>query len=211
MSGILTKPLRPVARNWLDELIPGVIVPEGRCGDWAVERFTVSEQDVALENMRLAFRGQGRRHIYPGTYTRLMYRSALVMSDTRAEKLDHLEAVRQARGEVLLNGLGLGMVLQAMLNKEEVSHATVIEKAEEVIRLCGTHHVGQYGKRATIIHADALVWRCPRGKHYDVVWHDIWGNVCGDNYEAMKTLHRRYGRRCDWQGSWCRAETRALA
>ena len=34
--------------------------------------------------------------------------------------------------------------------------------------------------------------------------HDIWDDICLDNLETMATLHRKYGRRCDWQGSWKR-------
>jgi hypothetical protein len=34
------------------------------------------------------------------------------------------------------------------------------------------------------------------------VWHDIWLDLCTDNLEGMGKLHRKYGRRTDWQGSW---------
>ena len=54
--------------------------------------------------------------------------------------------------------------------------------------------------------ADALEYKPPRGEQYDVVWHDIWPNICTDNLPEMHKLHRKYGRRCNWQGSWCRAE-----
>src|SRR3990167_8481675 len=76
------------------ELIPCVDVPEGASGVWRVERFTVSDDDIRLFNLRCAFQpGGGRWMIKPGTYTRLTCGSQLVMSDTPAEKRDHREAV----------------------------------------------------------------------------------------------------------------------
>jgi hypothetical protein len=35
-----------------------------------------------------------------------------------------------------------------------------------------------------------------------VAWHDVWANICEDNLPLMARLHRRYGRRVNWQGSW---------
>jgi hypothetical protein len=65
-----------------------------------------------------------------------------------------------------------------------------------------------YGDRVEIIQADAFSWKPPKNIRYGMVWHDIWPNICGDNYPEMKTLHRRYGRKADWQGSWCKGLTK---
>ena len=50
---------------------------------------------------------------------------------------------------------------------------------------------------------DALQFM-PRGMKFTVVWHDIWNHICSDNLPDMHKLHRKYGRRTDWQGSWAR-------
>jgi hypothetical protein len=34
-----------------------------------------------------------------------------------------------------------------------------------------------------------------KGKRYDMVWHDIWDDICSDNLEGMAKLHRKYGDR----------------
>jgi hypothetical protein len=65
-------------------------------------------------------------------------------------------------------------------------------------------HIGD--DRLRVIHADALKWMPPKVMRWSVVWHDIWDDISVDNLNEMTKLHRRYGRRCDWQGSWCRAE-----
>lgn len=191
-----------------------VNVPTGESGEWKVEKFKVGERDVKLQEMRAALHpGEWRRVVPVGEYTRLMYRGdEVVMSDTPAEIRDHLEVIREAKGRVLLNGLGLGVVLNAILHKPEVEHITVIEISKDVVKLVGQHYLNQNAlhlkanKELNIIVADAMIWRPKPGERFDVIWHDIWNNICTDNLPEMSKLHRSYGRRCDWQGSWGKEE-----
>lgn len=178
-------------------------VPEGQNGIWRIERFTVTDEDVMIHNLRCRFKvGMGNRIIRAGTYTRLMRGGCIVMSDTDAEKHDHWRAVRFAKGVILLNGLGIGMVLNACLSKLEVDKAIVVEKSPEVIALCADHYCRKFGNRLEIVQADAMAYKPPKRTRFGMVWHDIWDSICGDNLPEMTALHRRYGRRTDWQGSW---------
>lgn len=180
-------------------------IPDGVSGDWCVETFSVTEDDVKLHNMRAACNAS-HDYLNAGIYKRLMRGSSVVMTDTPYEYQLHREPIHKATGAVLINGLGLGVVLQAILDKPEVKEATVIEISEDVIKLVGPTF--ENDSRVTIICADALTWEPPKGKRYNVVWHDIWNDICADNLDEMIPLHRRYGRRCDWQGSWSRDECR---
>jgi hypothetical protein len=184
--------------------IPKVDVPEGNSGPWSVKRFTVVPNARGL--FSFALKG---RPIPPGEYTQLIHeRRGCVMSDTPAEMSDHYDFVQQAKGNVLLNGLGIGMALNAILkNKNEgrqVERITVVEIDRDVIDLVGPH----YGvdPRVEIVHASAFDYQPPKNMRYHAVWHDIWDFICPDNLVEMAALHRKYGRRTDWQGSWCRAE-----
>jgi hypothetical protein len=182
-----------------------VNIPEGESGPWKVSRFEVTAEAAAIERARAMFSFSSRgRGVPEGTYTRLTRNGNTIMSDTPDEIRDHREAIRRASGHCLVNGLGLGMVASAMLAKPEVEHVTVIELSEDVIKLVGTHLQERFGDRLTIIQADAYEYKPPKGEKYDVVWHDIWDDLCTDNLEGMHKLHRKYGRRAVWQGSWSR-------
>lgn len=178
-------------------MIEAVTIPEGEKGLWKVERFEIPE--TSIESMRLSFSG---RSVTPGTYTRLMRGRALVMSDTPAERRDHYGFVRNAKGHVLINGLGIGMCLNAVLKKPEVTKATVIEISQDVVDLVGPHYLED--SRVEIVCASAFDYQPPKGVRYGAVWHDIWDDICSDNLPEMHKLHRKYERRADWQGSWCR-------
>lgn len=189
-----------------------ITVPEGEVDGLAVQRFEVKPYD--LENLRLALRG-GRQTV-PGWYTRLVDKKTdtLWMSDTDAEKWDHFPAVQaiadRTAERVLIQGLGLGMVLQAALTYDHVHHVDVIEKDKRVIDLVGPHYTGD--ARVNIIHADAWeqmkAW--PRGTRWDVAWSDIWPDINPENIPEMDRMQRFYARRTGWHRSWSRPECTRL-
>ena len=177
-----------------------VDLPDRSQGAWKIDHFTVTGRE---------FQGFTNRTVPPGTYTRLTRNGTLVMSDTPDEMRDHLPIVTHAAyGSVLINGLGIGMVLQNILLRKEITDVTVIEIDQDLIDLVGPrlgwpNSVSDH--RVSIVCADALTYKPPKGKRYNAVWHDIWDSICTDNLDQMKYLHRKYGRRSDWQGSWCRS------
>ena len=178
-----------------------VTIPDGKSGDWSVETFQVGGDEMKLYNLRAMFH-PGCRTIEAGIYKKLCYRGSIIMSNTPSEVSDHLSFIHRAQGKVLMNGLGLGVALKAILDKTEVESVTVIEKEQDVINLVGKYFMDN--PKVQIIHADAFTWKPSKGVIYDVVWHDIWTDICSDNLPQMYKLHRKYGRRSKWQGSWCR-------
>lgn len=174
-----------------------VDVPEGQSGKWRVERFTVRPHDLH-ESLRLIKTGRG---VPAGVYTGLYHGRSIVMSDTPDEIRDHLHFIYRAHGRILVHGLGLGMVLKALLLKPEVTHVDVVEKSADVLALVGPSYSDP---RVSIHHGDAYSFQFPPGTRWNYAWHDIWPDICTDNLNGMSKLHRRYGRRVDWQGSWCR-------
>jgi spermidine synthase len=173
-------------------------VPDGVSGDWRVESFEVKDRELS-EMVSLMQHGRG---VPAGQYKRLMRGGQVVMSNTPDEIQDFLHFVYKAKGMILVNGLGLGVLLKKLLDKPEVTKVTVIEKSPDVINLVGPTY--RNDKRVEIIHADAFSYQPPKGERYDCVWHDIWDNLCADNLEEMKKLHRKYGRRTRFQESWGR-------
>ena len=184
------------------DLIQKTDVPVGVSGAWEVARFEVTSDGARFENLRAAIGGSARS-IVAGEYTRLMRNRTLVMSDTPAEMDDIWEPVHRASGVCLIDGLGLGIVTEAILRKKEVTQVIVVEIAQEVIDLVGLHLEDRWGSRLELHRGDAFTFQPPRGVRFGVVWHDIWDNICTDNRAGMSRLKRRYESRTDWQGCWC--------
>lgn len=183
-----------------------VDVPPGTCGDCVVERFEVDKAAAEWSALRAAvsFSFAGRA-IPEGHYTVLRINGAIVMSDTPSEIRDLFDAFHYARGRCLVTGLGLGIAMNGMLRKPEVEHVTVVEINPAVVELVGNHWLNRFGDRLTIVTGDAFKYWPRGGVRFNYAWHDIWPTISADNIDDMKRLHRRYGRRCDKQGSWCRS------
>lgn len=189
-------------------------IPEGQAGAWRVERYTVSPDDARFDMLMSAVKGY-RRGVSPGTYTRLVRGDTLVMSDTPDERRDHHEAVRRATGECLVFGLGLGLVVEAMLVRPEVTGVTVVELAPEVIALVAPTLQERWGSRLAIVEGDARTYRLPRaagcGPHYGVVWADIWDHICAENLPDMAALRRYWRPRAVWADCWARGPCQRAA
>jgi spermidine synthase len=116
-------------------------------------------------------------------------------------------------GDVLITGLGLGMVAETILRSQpdSTTSVTVVEAASEVIDLVGPHLEATHPSRLTIVHADAFAWTPPEDVRFSVVWHDIWPNPFDPrSVTESRQLMARYERCADWQGSWA-LDYRALA
>jgi hypothetical protein len=172
-------------------------------GDWRVERRVVPENKYWF---------LGGVQTPPGTYTGLLNKGAVWMSDVPDEKDQHRDAYYAAKrlgGRCLVHGLGLGMVVRAMAELPNVEHIDVVELEEDVIKLCGPAFE-PYGDRITIHHDNALTRRWPIGTRWQVVWHDVWRDISEENLPEMAKLNRSYGQRADWQGCWSQEELKAL-
>ncbi len=183
-----------------------VDVPAGAVGNCVVEQFEVDKEAASFSALRAAISYNSAGRATPaGKYTALWINGSIMMSDTPSEVADLFGAFRDARGRCLVNGLGLGVVVHGFLMKPDVEHVTVVEINSDVVELVGSHWIEKYGDRLTIVVGNALTYRPLANTRFGYVWHDIWPTICMSNMDDMKRLHRRYGRRCDRQGSWCRS------
>jgi predicted membrane-bound spermidine synthase len=170
-----------------------VDVPEGTSGEWSVRRFIVGSRGRAV------------------AYTGLYHHGSLVMSDSPDEIYDRWRVLTGAGspsgrpyGNILIAGLGLGVVLQGVARCPEVTRITVIEQARDVIELAWNRHWRQadWSAKVRVVHESIFKWHPPKYDRYQMAWFDIWSSLSLSNLEEIATLHRRFARRCDWYGSW---------
>lgn len=177
-------------------------IPDGKSGDWAVSNFVITEDHATILSIFWPKHEAGRE-IPPGEYVRLMHKQPdghviCYMSNTPAEVRDHEVFVKHAAGDVLINGLGLGMCVAGILNNgNNVRSITIIEKSQDVINLVGPYITDQ---RVNIICDDAFEYKTDMT--YDFVWHDIWPTINWENLIEMGRLYLKYKNISAWQGAW---------
>lgn len=188
------------------DLLRKVDVPEGEMGHWEVKKFSVSKEEAEFDRLRcMIHRGRGDS-VPEGSYTKLTYRGGVVMSDTPGEMREHWEIVRAAKGRVLIAGLGLGVVLQAVADQPEVEHVTVFENSVEVVELVWNHYEDRYGDKISLETTDFLSYLPSKEEKYDAAWFDIWSHRCEDDLKEHTLLLKRWARRAAWRGCWIHDE-----
>ena len=160
-----------------------VNIPIGINGDFEVKKVTT---DIVVgKNEPLA------------EYTILYKNGVEIMQDTTSEYKEHTPLWENAKGDVLIGGLGLGLVHQALLDNPEVTSVTIVEKYQEVVDLVWDHCPKD--NTFTLITDDFETWE--PSQRYDVCWIDTW--LFPEDYETYNTaMILKYSQYCDWVGYW---------
>lgn len=159
------------------------LLEERELNGWKLQKF-----EIESGNLRAMFDG-----ITPGKYIRLLHNGECVMSDTNMEKRTNSDFCINAHGDVIIGGLGIGMIIMAIQDKPEVNSITVIEKNQEVIDIVASQL--DLNDKVNIICADVFEWKPERGVKYDVAYMDIWSWINEDVYKnEMQPLKRKYVR-----------------
>lgn len=157
-----------------------LILKDGQVGDFKLQHYEISDNN---------FYAIVRCGIPPGIYVRLINRGECVMSDTPMEKDTNRDFVRNAHGNVLIGGLGIGLIILAIQDKEDVKQITVVEKNREVIELVGKQL--PLNSKVNIVNDDVFEYK-PLIK-YNTIYMDIWNYINEDIYnKQMKPLINRY-------------------
>lgn len=192
------------------------IVPPGKVNATEVRHARISEQDSAR-----TFMFDGVDAVPPGLYCQLWVDGELFMTDTPAERRTNRPIVEAARGEVLLGGLGLGLILPPLIVAPEVTSITVVERNPEVLTLVTpSYQIGSAYWADTIdayrlhklrfIEADVFTWEPDR--RFQTIWFDIWPAVDLAYLPEMAKLRKRYrpylqpDDHAPWLGCWCEPE-----
>lgn len=174
----------------------GVNLIEGKVGIAELRKFSISEEEARKYNLYNRLRGKPNfLSVSKGDYVKLYVNGELMMSDTDMEKKTNEDFVRAAKGEILIAGLGIGLLIENLkekIDKGIITKITIVEKYQDVIDLIAPHYdIPQIHIEC----ADIFERKINKGEKYDAIYFDIWSTICPDNYNEMKELKNKY-RRC---------------
>jgi hypothetical protein len=152
--------------------------------NWKVSTFTISYP--------LNWYVMYEQGIPSGTYVMLSCKNpyefnmdqSCMMSDTPMEKFTNQRFLNDAKGDVLIAGLGIGLLPASLAEKDDVTSITIIELHQEVIDLVEPlirKHIKNADK-IKIIQGDAYKYPKDHPKeHYDYAYLDIWDSFPGSS------------------------------
>lgn len=79
-----------------------------------IEKFTISRQEAKVYNFGNLFSGCSDMNVSEGEYVKLYVNGRLYMSDTDMERSSNLPFVQHAHGDVMVAGLGIGLIINAL-------------------------------------------------------------------------------------------------
>jgi hypothetical protein len=156
------------------------ILNEGQMGDFRIEKYTIEKDNFAAM----------MSGIPTGSYIRLRDTFDCVMSNTPMEQRTNRDFIRYANGDVFIAGLGIGLIVLPVQEKENVRSITILEKFPEVIELVGKQL--PVNAKVKIVQGDVFNYEFPKGTKFDTIYFDIWNYVNSDVYEEMKLLKKKY-------------------
>lgn len=164
--------------------------------DVDIELFEVSNQQAALFNLHCS---NTYSYIEPCKYVRLKISNILIMSDTPYERLTNQAFVNNAHGNVLIVGLGIGLLLKALIPKlenGEISHISVWEKNDSLIKLWNMAKLYlPVHDKISIFHYDVFEYKQMKKQlkgAFDSIYIDIWAELNEDAYAQMKLFRRAF-------------------
>ena len=173
-------------------------IPDGESGDYKVAQCTattgesswltyVNYRDIADDDYTVLYRKYGDNWLN-------------IMQDTEQEYGEHDWLVQRMSGDVLLGGLGIGMIHIPLLESDDVTSVTIVEKEQDVIDLVWEHCAKD--ERFNIVHADINTWTPPEGSSWDVAWFDTWLTHEEPMDDYITRMNDRYGNYVTEIGGW---------
>lgn len=176
------------------------------CGLCRVEKFQVSREEAQMHNLQCMLNGQSEMEICPGTYVRMYVDGeGLVMSDTPMERHTNAEFIRQAHGDVMIVGCGVGLILHNLREKTAdgtVTHIVVYEKYPDVLEVVAPLFRDMPVEFRV---QDIMEYRPPLSERYDTIYFDIWPDINVNNLRDIRLLHNRWKnhkKNGGWMNSW---------
>lgn len=180
------------------------LLQEKQIGSAKLIKYEVDEMSATLFNLR-AMRDAPFTRISQGNFIKLLVNNYIMMSDTDMERRTNREFIDNANGDVLIAGLGIGLIIYNIQEKKEVKSITVVEINKDVIDLIQPHF-----PNIKIINEDIFNYQ-PKQK-FDTIYFDIWPDISTDNLNDIKKLHNKFENKLNrknskcWMNSWLKEE-----
>lgn len=164
---------------------------------YKINSINLSKDEVIMELIRNSDSYWYVKGLKPNfNYIRLIKKGdGIMMSDTPMERNTNQKFIQKANGDVLIFGLGLGLIVFPLLNDESVKSITIVELYQDLIDIVKPKiQEKDIHNKVNIIQGDCFINKFPKEKKFDTIYFDIWIDISKSNYEEQKTLTRMYSK-----------------
>jgi spermidine synthase len=140
--------------------------------------------------------------------TKIQGKEQCVMASHLFERLTNQNFIDNAKGDIIIFGLGLGLVIFPLLNDSEITSITVVDNSIDIIDNIGPI-IKSYdiNNKLTLINGDAFTYYQQLNEaKFDVMYFDYWNYVDETIQNDMYTLKELYKNNIKEAGQimyWC--------
>lgn len=118
----------------------------------------------------------------------------ILMTNSEFEILTNKYFLDNATGDVLILGLGLGLVVLPLLNDPSITSITIIEKELDIINFIGNKILElDINKKVSILHGDAFFYHdVMTEERFDYIYVDFWADINENSLLEMDLLTNNY-------------------
>jgi len=128
-----------------------------------------------------------------------------MMSNHESETITNQKFIDSAKGDVLIFGLGLGLIVFPLLKEIGINRITIVELDKGLIDMVSPIIRFQDSSRIVkIINGNCFSWETQ--EKFDTIYFDIWETIDEKAYMEMEILEKRYQKNLNqggWIDSWC--------
>jgi spermidine synthase len=130
----------------------------------------------------------------------------VMMSNHETETITNQKFIDNAKGNVLIFGLGLGLIIFPLLNDEQITKIDIVEIDSDIISYVGDIIKSHDVRNIVRIHkGDSFEYHNELQTTYDTIYFDIWEYVGEKELYEIKDLHKTYTiflNKNGWMDSW---------
>ena len=128
-----------------------------------------------------------------------------MMSNHESETITNQKFIDSAKGDILIFGLGLGLIVFPLLKEIGINRITIVELDKGLIEMVSPIIRFQDPlRKVKIINGDCFSWETQ--EKFDTIYFDIWETIDEKAYSEMEILEKRYLKNLKdggWIDSWC--------
>lgn len=169
-------------------------LPEKKIGKFKIvrEKLSAGKKICAVSMREAFFTGKKSKSVAWDTdvyFHKLLSDSGVLMSDIPQEQESNFPYVDNMKGEILVGGLGLGLVAKYLEGKKDVKKLVIVEKEKDIIKL-----VEPYSKfkKSEVVCADLFDYLKKCKRKFDYAYYDIWSptgeDVLYTHVRPLRTL-----------------------
>jgi spermidine synthase len=133
-----------------------------------------------------------------------------MMSNHESETKTNQKFLDVAKGDVLIFGLGIGLIVFPLLQEKDIKSITIIEIDSGLIDMISPIiKERDIHSKVEIINCDAFEYHNLINKNYDTIYFDIWAIIDEKAFSEMDQLENLYKKNLKedgWIDSWCSEE-----